>query len=354
MTNHKTLVICTGASRGIGRAIALAVAEAATARASSSSSNHPEHESAPFFSAPLHLVLIARSTESLQETARLVEQQINSQRAIDDCANEEEDAMMISVTCHAMDLSDLDALPEKLQRILEPLSTKCCDYESCWLFNNAGSLGPLGSASSITASSGDSSMNELRKAIDFNVTSAIWISSQFTKTFLTASSSTTTKSSPLVRIINISSLCAIDPFPTMSIYCAGKAGREMFHRVLAKEHSSPSSSNDDSEKPTTQNEQQEGEDGKAGVKEESKKEKKQQQQQRQRFKVLNYAPGPCDTQMTDDLEQCPVLDDGLHDFFATSKREKKLVRPEDTARKLVDVLLLDEYESGSHLDYYDV
>merc|ERR1712238_398656 len=78
------------------------------------------------------------------------------------------------------------------------------------------------------------------------------------------------------------------------------------------------------------------------------------QEPSQMFKVLNYAPGPCDTQMTDELVDCPVLDEDLHKYFATSKQNSKLVRVEDTARKLVQILSLDEYESGSHVDYFDV
>jgi NADP-dependent 3-hydroxy acid dehydrogenase YdfG len=30
-------------------------------------------------------------------------------------------------------------------------------------------------------------------------------------------------------------LCAIEPFATMAVYCAGKLARDMFHAMLAKE-----------------------------------------------------------------------------------------------------------------------
>merc|ERR1712194_625524 len=105
--------------------------------------------------------------ESLRETALLVEQKM--------CEGDANGA--IATSCHAMDLSDLDTLPETLQGILGPLSG--ARYDACWLINNAGSLGPLGLASS----SG--------------------VSSQFAKTFLSSASH--------VRIVNISSLCAMDP-----------------------------------------------------------------------------------------------------------------------------------------------
>lgn len=301
-----SLVVVTGASRGIGQAVALSVADAFEE---------------PLLSPPLRLVLIARSAEPLRETARLVEQRFGGGDSV-------------TTSCHEVDLSDLDALPERLQRILEPLSVEN-QYDSCWLINNAGSLGPLGVASSM---SGASSIVELRKAIDLNVTAGIWVSSQFTRTFLATSSSTSSPAvkSPVVRIVNISSLCAIEPFPTMSTYCAGKAGRDMFHAVLAKEHS-PSPAKNNAE----ENNQEDSNEDSNSI------------PLKQMFKVLNYAPGPCDTKMTEDLAQCSDLDHELHDFFATSKEKNKLVRPQDTANKLVQILLVDEFESGSHIDYYD-
>ena len=224
------------------------------------------------------MILIARSAESLAETAHLVKQRCNGGSG----------SITITVSCHEMDLSDLDTIPEKLQQILDPLSGVA--YESCWLVNNAGSLGPLGLASSL--GSGLDNMKALRKAVDFNVTSSIWLSSQFTKVFL--------PSVPLVRIVNISSLCAIEPFPTMSVYCAGKAGRDMYHSVLAKEHSTKSADNDN----------------------ESAKESgcESTPAHKEKFKVLNYAPGACDTRMTDDLAECSVLDNGLHQFFTYQKK----------------------------------
>ena len=127
----------------------------------------------------------------------------------------------------------------------------------------------------------------------------------------------------MVRIVNISSICAIDPFSTMGVYCSGKAARDMFHKVLAKEYSE-----DDSDKSTAEEKQQ--------------------------FKVLNWAPGPCDTEMTDVLSESPILDNKLHDYFESSKQNNTLVKPEDSAKKLVELLRNDKYESEAHIDYYDV
>ena len=298
-----------GASRGIGRAIALAIIDAVLIAQESGVTND-ETSAMPFLSTPIHMVLISRSEPLLSETAQLVEERGRG---------------LISATCHEIDLSDLDTLDEKLQAVLESLSG-AARYHSCWLINNAGSLGPLGLA---TTFSGASTMKELRQAVDFNLTSTIWMSSQFTHTFLSPSSAGDgmTTQCPFVRIVNISSLCGIEPFSTMSVYCAGKAGREMFHRVLANEHSFVSASAN----------QQYGSN----------------QRQKLIFKTLNYAPGPCDTEMTDILSDSSVLDENLHKFFVTSKRESTLVRVEDTAKKLIRIMKSDEFESGAHIDYFD-
>ena len=56
-----------------------------------------------------------------------------------------------------------------------------------------------------------------------------------------------------VKVINITSLCALQPFKSWGLYCIGKAGRDMLFKVLA------------AEEPT--------------------------------IRVLSYSPGPLDTNM---------------------------------------------------------
>jgi sepiapterin reductase len=263
------------------------------------------------------MVLISRSAESLREAARMTEERGRG---------------AVTARCHEMDLSDLDAVADEFQSVLES-SSHAGRYDSCLLVNNAGSLGPVGLASSLFSPDESNNLKELRRAVDLNVTSSIWVSAQFTKKFLDSPSKarTSTAESPLVRIVNISSLCALEPFPTMSIYSAGKAGRDMFHRALAKEHSTDYSHEDSSSHPNGN-----------------------RQGRRQIFKALNYAPGLCDTQMSQYLADCAVLDEGLHEYYTKSKEDDKWIRPEDTAKKLIRIIDLDEFESGSHVDYWDV
>ena len=306
MNSAKGLVVISGASRGIGRSIALAFADAACVIRGKSSDD--ESASSILVPSHLHMVLVARSATSLKETADLLQQR---------CTNTDS---TITTTCLEMDLADIGRLPQNVNKILEPLSANG-NYNSCLLINNAGSLGPLGKATSICdEESTSASLKRWRETIDFNITSSLWISSQFAKA---------TSHVSLVRIVNISSLCAIEPFATMSLYCAGKAARDMFHAVLAKEQTSQSHEEEEgtttsTSNPTTQ------------------------------FKVLNYAPGACNTAMTDVLVDSADLDKELHQYFSTSRDKHELVRPDDTAVKLVKLLMKDEFESGAHVDYWDV
>merc|ERR1712037_878801 len=92
--------------------------------------------------------------------------------------------------------------------------------------------------------------------------------------------------------INISSILALQPLTTWANYCGGKAARDAVFRVLAVEQPNAV--------------------------------------------VLNYAPGPLDTPMIEDL-----------------KRTGALLKPSDSAGKLVALLRRRNFKSGDHVDYYD-
>jgi sepiapterin reductase len=75
-----------------------------------------------------------------------------------------------------------------------------------------------------------------------------------------------------------------------AVYCAGKAARDMYHRVLAEEN-------------------------KDGT-----------------IRVLNYAPGPLDTDMQREIRECPTLHKETQEYFKSLKEEEKLVKVEDSVR----------------------
>eukprot|EP00743_Colponemidia_sp_Colp-15_P010349 GILK01011391.1.p1 GENE.GILK01011391.1~~GILK01011391.1.p1 ORF type:complete len:270 (-),score=22.22 GILK01011391.1:319-1104(-) len=258
MTN---LVFLTGASRGFGRAIALQLYQ---------------HVS------PLRLVLSARDVNGLNLTKLLSEQQ--------------EVKVKPGISIAPCDLSDMSQIDLTFRDLFSQY--KSTRFSKVTFIHNAGSLGPLGAAQ--LHSSGTAAAY-----LAFNVGSTIGISSLFMNAFLG-------DSSVQVRLINISSKAAIEPFKSYSLYCAGKAARDSYLAVVAAENSNSN------------------------------------------LKTLNYAPGPMDTDMATEIRQSSSVDKDLRTLYQRMHSEGTLVSPEDSASKLVGLLKEDAFISGSHIDYYDL
>ena len=64
---------------------------------------------------------------------------------------------------------------------------------------------------------------------------------------------------------------------------------------------------------------------------------------------LNYAPGPLETDMAQELRNAADLDKTLQVNF-----NKPLLKVQDSARKLMRLLKENSYESGAHIDYFDL
>ena len=72
------------------------------------------------------------------------------------------------------------------------------------------------------------------------------------------------------------------------------------------------------------------------------------------LKILNYAPGALETNMTCQLRHEEKLDPKLQSIFRESHENKTLISPEDSARRMVNLLWKNDFESGSHIDYWDL
>ena len=119
-----------------------------------------------------------------------------------------------------------------------------------------------------------------------------------------------------ITIVNISSLAAVQAFESWSVYCAGKAARDMYHKVLAEEQKkSPCRDN---------------------------------------FRVLNYAPGPLDTNMQKEIRENPLVDKPTQEYFVQMKENNQLVSPDTSADKLVTLLSSGTFDSGAHVDYFEI
>lgn len=68
--------------------------------------------------------------------------------------------------------------------------------------------------------------------------------------------------------------------------------------------------------------------------------------------VLNYQPGPVQTEMTHDIEENAVAAD-VRKIFKGMREEKTILQPIDTAIKFIKIIELGDYDSGASIDYYD-
>ncbi|XP_072110920.1 sepiapterin reductase-like [Mobula birostris] len=253
----RCLCIVTGASRGLGRALALAL----------SRSLQPDSR----------LVLVARSGDALRE--------LESEAA----------GAGLRLSRVEADLSEEPGLQRVLRAVSEAREADGAP-DRLLLVNNAGSLGDISkSVVDFTKPA------EVSSYMDFNFTSATCLTALLLKAFPRRENFRRT-------VINISSLCAIQPFKSWSLYCAGKAAREMVFSVLAAEEPD--------------------------------------------VRVLNYAPGPLDTGMQEQA-RTETKDPEVRQTFETMHRQGQLVDCRKSARKLMDILARDEFKSGAHVDYFD-
>jgi sepiapterin reductase len=258
------LLVITGASRGLGRSIALAFVRQFC----------PSVATAPEM---WKICLLARNQPALLVTRQMIHETLSSNQNV-------------TVDCHGIDLSQMDDLSDRIESILVELSSE--SVSELYFINNGGSLGPIGPCRK-------TNLQEMRTNFDLNITSACWLSARFVQW------AKETMQCPKTVVVNISSLVAIQAFPSLGMYSAGKAARDMFHAALSQEE--------------------------------------------ENVLVLNYAPGPLETDMTEQIRQAPLLDTSLRPHY-----QKQLVDSDDSAAKLVDVLFHQKFKSGQHLDYYDV
>ncbi|KAJ2691474.1 hypothetical protein H4R19_006361 [Coemansia spiralis] len=115
-----------------------------------------------------------------------------------------------------------------------------------------------------------------------------------------------------ICIVDISSLLAVKPFANWGLYAATRAGRNQLMRVIALE-----------------------------------------QAEDPRVKVLSYAPGPLDGDMQASIRNS-IGDTAQRELYARLHREGKLVRPADTARLMCGLVEDWAFESGAHIDVYDL
>ncbi|CAM9190860.1 unnamed protein product [Ectocarpus fasciculatus] len=295
MSGGRFLLLVTGASRGFGRCVAEEfVRQVAPAN-------------------PVDLVLVARSETGLESATD----------SLNDIAASISAPGGVVVRKEPLDLADLDHFEANLEGVFSRIDPT--RYSRAVLVNNAGSLGHISFANELP------SLSSFRSEMDFNITSALWLSSRFTAIFgakrpnpspgnsgtlgesgadvdkhgaITAAPASADMAHNVSNniVVNISSLAALQPFESWGGYSSGKAARDI--RVLATEQASIGG-----------------------------------------LKVLNYAPGPMNTDMSREIRSA--------DQFEEEVQSGKLIDARVSAAKCVRLALHGTFASGSHVDFFD-
>eukprot|EP01031_Cornospumella_fuschlensis_P034036 gene34036-41196_t len=265
-------VVITGASGGLGRAIAVAYVT-------------------NFSNEDIHFIISGRRTDELVAT----QEQVMSKRANGQ-----------TITCkHVVaDLSDASDMASVAKQLFDFGDIQ---LKSVVFINNAGSLGPVRPI-------GDAlhSADEYVKAFNLNVTSSCFLTSEFVRHLSSASYQPQSQD---VTIVNISSLAAVQAMDCKGVYCAGKAARDMYHKVLAEQVKTSSN---------------------------------------RTYHILNYAPGPLDTPMQTILRAGADTPAHIQSVFMDMFQKQQLIDPIVTANKMVFILQRGLFENGGHVDFYDV
>ncbi|NXR64254.1 SPRE reductase, partial [Rhadina sibilatrix] len=195
-----TACVVTGASRGFGRSLARLLA--------------------PQLGPGSVLVLLARSAEALAELAAELRAGATGSDT-GSATGSDTGSSELRVLCVAADLGCEEGLRRAGAALREVLQD--ASLGRLLLVNNAGSLGDV-SKSFLDLTD----LQEINAYFSFNISSALCLTSTALRAFGARPGCSRT-------VVNISSLCALEPFPSWALYCSGKAAREMLFRVLALE-----------------------------------------------------------------------------------------------------------------------
>ncbi|OQR67384.1 sepiapterin reductase-like [Tropilaelaps mercedesae] len=110
-----------------------------------------------------------------------------------------------------------------------------------------------------------------------------------------------------IYLVNISSLCGVKPVPGVGLYCTGKAARKMYFDCLAQE------------KPE--------------------------------IRILQYSPGPLETDMMGELRNSPLA--SVSSMAKSFQENGTLLSTRQTVEKLCDIIDQGKFESAAHLDYFN-
>ncbi|CRL01309.1 CLUMA_CG014427, isoform A [Clunio marinus] len=182
----------------------------------------------------------------------------------------------LKVVIKAIDLTKPST--EDLNLIIHSSYDKSVNFDLTMIIHNVGTVGDISKWSHEIED-----YNVLENYYSTNIFSPIILNNLFLKVI---------PESMKKFIVNITSKAAKFPFKSMGFYCQGKAAREMFFNVLAEERSD--------------------------------------------VLVLNYAPGPVETDMTVDLQANSVATE-TSNMFENLRKTKTILTTEQTIKRFLEI-----------------
>ncbi|OWF39678.1 sepiapterin reductase-like [Mizuhopecten yessoensis] len=255
----KSFVAITGASRGLGRSIAIQ------------------------FSVKLPpnsvIVLMARNKEALES----VKCEVSSV------------ALDINIVVRQYDQGNAangDYFKDIFNDLLLENNISQNDFEQYMIVHNCAILCDVSKRSLELSDS-----TSVRKYFDINLTGMILLNTSFFQTFCGSTKSRV--------VVNMTSVASLTPMPALHLYCAGKAARDMYMRVLAVEEPS--------------------------------------------LRILTFASGVSDTDMVKEMERL-TLNESSVDMLKKMRADGKMTLPETPIAKLVQILEENKFENAVYIE----
>jgi NAD(P)-dependent dehydrogenase (short-subunit alcohol dehydrogenase family) len=195
----------------------------------------------------------------------------------------------------ALDLAKVETIEAQLTEPFESVARMRPSAVAC--INNAATAGPVGIAGRIPAL-------EIGASLAVNLIAPVAIANLFCRIFIDSGQDR--------RIVNVSSGAAHRPLPGSALYCAAKAGLEMFSRTLAAEQ---------------------GPDG---------------------IRVVSLRPGIIDTEMQAFMRAQSEHAVPSVPMFREFHAQRQLVAPDVAAAKIVEKIVLEEVEQGRTYSYAEL
>jgi benzil reductase ((S)-benzoin forming) len=191
------------------------------------------------------------------------------------------------------DLSETERLAAIIAQIGDEV--RAGDFDTAFLINNAGTLEPMGPVESADGAA-------IARGVAVNLIAPMVLTAAFLR--LTKGWKADR------RVLNVSSGAGKKPYEGWSVYCATKAGLDMFTRCAGMEQ----------------------EDEADGV------------------RILSVAPGVVDTQMQHEIRVASPDRFRQRERFVRLKETGGLASPDEVAGRLLQVLFADRHPTGSVLD----